>query len=267
MNAKQNLPGLIALIATLISVAPAATALAQNLASCRADTGVGTACTCPLSSLHPTQVAVGMSEVEKRVAKIKGMGQANLWRYEQCRPVPLIIGPRELSGSARFYLTDHHHLARALLDAGEKSALCFVVDSQLALSETEFRDWMTKSKKVWLFDEVGKPVTFEQLPEGLKELRDDPYRSLAWAVEKRDGFYKPCSDFGEFAWANFFSTHGAKGEPGVAIATADEIRANLKKVAKLATELAQSDAARELPGYKGNPKPQCPAVPTGCEDE
>ena len=135
------------------------------------------------------------------------------------------------------------------------------------LSELEFRDWMAKSKKVRLFDEQGKQVTFEKLPDGLKELRDDPYRSLAWAVEKQGGFYKACSDFGEFAWADFFRTHGANGEPDVPIATPDEIRANLKKVEKLATKLAQSDAAKELPGYKGNPKPQCPVVPAGCGDE
>ena len=140
-------------------------------------------------------------------------------------------------------------------------------DTQQTLSEMDFRDWMVKNKKVWLFDEQGKPVAFEQLPSRLNELRDDPYRSLAWAVEKQDGFYKPCSDFAEFAWANFFRTHGAKGEPGAPIATADEIRSNLKEVAKLAKKLAQSDAARELPGYKGNPKPQCPAVPAGCADE
>ena len=129
MGAGHHLPGLIALIATVISVAPAATVSAQNLASCNADMGVGTACMCPLSSLHPTQVAVGMIEVDKRVGKIQGMGQGELGKYEQCRPVPLIIGPRDPSGAARFYLTDHHHLARALLDAGEKSTQCIIVDS------------------------------------------------------------------------------------------------------------------------------------------
>jgi hypothetical protein len=261
MNARQHLPGLIALIATIISVAPAASASAQNLASCSADMGVGTACMCPLSSLHPTQVAVGMVEVEKRVEKIQGMGQGKLGKYEQCRPVPLVIGPGDPPGAARFYLTDHHHLARALLDAGEKSARCIIADSQQTLPKAEFWEWMTKNKKVWLFDEQGEQITFEQLPDGLKELRDDPYRSLAWAVEKRGGFYKPCSDFGEFVWASFFRTHGAP------IATPDEIRTHLKKVTKLATKLSQSDAAKGLPGYKGNPKPQCPAVPVGCGDE
>jgi hypothetical protein len=126
---------------------------------------------------------------------------------------------------------------------------------------------MVDNRKVWLFDEQGNKVKFEELPDGLKQLRDDPYRSLAWAVEKQGGFYKPCSDFGEFEWAKFFRTHGGKGD-GAPIATPDEIRANLKKVAKLATKLAQSDAAKELPGYKGNPKPpQCPAVSAACGDE
>jgi hypothetical protein len=186
MSTGQHFPGLIALVATVISVASAATASARELANCSAATGVGTACMCTIPSLHPTQLAVGMNEVDKRVHKIKKMSQGELGKYEQCRPVPLVIGPP--TGAVQFYLTDHHHLARALLDAGENSTRCIIADSRQTLSDTDFRDWMVKNKKVWLFDEKGNPITFEQLPGGLKELRDDRIARSPGRLRSRMGF-------------------------------------------------------------------------------
>ena len=189
-------------------------ARAQSLPACSADTALGTVCKCTLSSLHPMQSAVGMLEVDKRVEKIKLLRENNkLEHYEQCRRVPVVIGPNDPSGSPRFHLTDHHHLARALLDAGESVTECIIEESHNVLSEPAFWDLMTKEKKVWLFDAQGNPATWQQLPKSLHELQDDPYRSLAGAVEDKDGFCKPSGDFGEFQWAMFFRTHGGDGRP------------------------------------------------------
>jgi hypothetical protein len=47
------------------------TAHALSLPACSAETGLGTACICSLSSLHPMQGAVGMLEVKKRVNRSK----------------------------------------------------------------------------------------------------------------------------------------------------------------------------------------------------
>lgn len=273
MSAWKLLPGTIAFIAAAMNWGTSAhgqstTAHAQSLSACTAEMALGTECRCALSSLHPMQVAVGMLEVKKRVEKIKGLRATNkLEEYEHCQPEPVVIGPNDpLTGAPRFYITDHHHLARALLDGGESATECTIEDSQSALPEPDFWDLMTKEKKVWLYDAQGNPVTWQQLPKSLQELQDDPYRSLAWAVEKQNGFYKPCSDFGEFAWANFFRSHGADGKPGP-ISTPEEIEKNLKKVAKLATKLAQSEAAKGLPGYKKDKPPQCQPVPPGCGND
>ena len=268
MSTRKLLRGMTAFIAATMSLGQSTTAPAQSLPACSAKMAPDTACKCALSSLHPMQMAVGMLEVEKRVEKIKGLRETNkLEQYEHCKPEPVVIGPNDAStGAPRFYITDHHHLARALLDAGESATECTIEVSQSARSEPAFWDLMTREKKVWLFDAQGNPVTWQQLPKSLQKLQDDPYRSLAGAVEKQGGFYKPCSDFGEFAWVNFFRSHGADGKPGP-IATPEEIEKNLKKVAKLATKLAQSEAANGLPGYKGNGQPQCKPVPPGCGND
>jgi hypothetical protein len=212
------------------------------------------------------QAAIGMIEVKRRVKKIKKMSEARLRKYVQCRPIPLVIGPGA-SGAAQFYMTDHHHLARALLDAKKSSAQCIVQESHAGLPESQFRDLMIEERKVRLLDENGQEIPWQRLPNSLAELRDDPYRSLAWKVEKEEGFYKPCSDFGEFVWADFFRTHGSDGKPGAAVATPAEIKTNFDDVTELATKLAKSEAAKDLPGYKRNPEPHCPAAPPGCGDD
>jgi hypothetical protein len=277
MSTRKFLPGMTASIAAAIGLGVTAyglstTARAQSLLACSAETVPGTVCKCTLSSLHPMQAAVGILEVEKRVEKIKALIRDNkLEHYEQCRRVPVVIGPNDPSGNPQFYLTDHHHLARALLDAGESATECIIEESHNALSDAAFGDLMTKKKKAWLFNAEGNPVTWQQLPKSLQELQDDAYRSLAGAVEKQDGFCKPSGDFGEFQWANFFRTHGSDGQPPGPVATKDEIENNLKKAAKKATDLAHSDVAETLllPGYwKDKPPPQCePKPPPGCEND
>src|SRR5262245_11079213 len=135
MRIRSHLLGLIALAAAATGAGSAART--EELPPCKPESAIGTACMCPLSTLHPMQAAVGMLEVEKRVAKIKAMSEGQLRKYEQCRPVPLIVGPGT-SDAAHFYLTDHHHLARALLDAGQNSAQCIVQESHAELPEPDF---------------------------------------------------------------------------------------------------------------------------------
>lgn len=275
MSTGKLLPGATAFIAAIFSLGftahgPSTTAHARSLPACSPQMTPGTTCNCALSALHPMQAAVGMLEVEKRVKKIEGLRDKNkLEQYEHCKSVPVVIGPNDPSGAPRFYVTDHHHLARALLDAGESATECTIKDSQSTLSEPAFWDLMTNNKWVWLFDAQGSPLTWRQLPKSLRELQNDPYRSLAGAVKNHNGFCKPAGDFGEFQWANFFRGHGADGKPPGPVATKDEIENKLNKAAKLAAHLAHSDAAEGLPGYwKDRPPPQCePTPPPGCEND
>ena len=66
-----------------------------------------------LHALAPTQITVGMIEVadkKKQLAALKGPDQADFLRDH---PIPAVIGPQ-----GRLYITDHHHLGRALSEIG-----------------------------------------------------------------------------------------------------------------------------------------------------
>ena len=74
----------------------------------------------PIGELRPTQITVGMREVEAERkawrAKTDGQGAEFLGQHM----VPVILGPK-----SRYYVTDHHHLA--LHRAGVASVLATVI--------------------------------------------------------------------------------------------------------------------------------------------
>ena len=79
------------------------------------------------------------------------------------------------------------------------------------------------------------------LPKTLGEMRDDPFRSLSWAVRQKDGYQDIGEFFADFQWANFFRsrvTIGA-GQDGFENAVEQALR------------LAKSAGAKELPGFVG----------------
>ena len=54
------------------------------------------------------------------------------------------------------------------------------------------------------FDARGRRCDYEDLPKTVKEMRDDPYRSLAGELRIIGGFAKDLTPFTEFVWADFF---------------------------------------------------------------
>src|ERR1700733_5997437 len=73
-------------------------------------------------SLRPTQMTVGMREVKekrKRWRAHKSKKRAELLGRHM---IPVVLGPDK-----RNYVIDHHHLARALHEEGEKDVLVSVV--------------------------------------------------------------------------------------------------------------------------------------------
>jgi hypothetical protein len=71
----------------------------------------------PIGELHPTQITVGMREVEaKRKWRNKEGDKAA--EFLGRHMIPVILGPKD-----RHYVIDHHHLARALLEEGVNSVL------------------------------------------------------------------------------------------------------------------------------------------------
>jgi hypothetical protein len=97
---------------------------------CDAKSTKGEICLCKISDLHPTQASVGMAEVRIKAEKLKDEIQRRSERdflnylLKHNKEEPIIIGPGGL-----FYLTDHHHLARALYDVGASNTYCTIVEN------------------------------------------------------------------------------------------------------------------------------------------
>src|SRR5215467_14408799 len=97
---------------------------------CDTSSRIGDVCVCELAELHPTQAAVGMVEVQIRAEKLRKQMQgrseqeflAHLRKHDRVEPV--VIGPAGV-----LYITDHHHLARALYEIGQAVTYCKVLDN------------------------------------------------------------------------------------------------------------------------------------------
>lgn len=191
--------------------------------------GVGQPCMAHPEDLTPTQAAFGevdaacvRTDLEQRASKRDG----SLKDYLISHPVPAVLGP-----SGKLYLTDHHHLNHALLQAflpydvpsqHRATYVCPTVDLRNSTSVDNFWQEMQKQELVWLRDEHGAAITPDALPSSVKYLRDDPFRTLAEWSREAHGFVKcgskstdkefpQCSGvvakpFIEFKWANLYRT-------------------------------------------------------------
>ncbi len=151
-----------------------------------------------LEQLRPTQITVGFREVsEKRRRWRQNLGaeqDAFLGRHM----VPVVLGPKD-----RHYLTDHHHLCRALLNEGVKEVLVEVIADLRSLSKDAL--WVFLDNRGWChpYDSDGWRRDFADIPKSLAELTDDPYRSLAGELRRAGGFAKETVPFSEFIWADY----------------------------------------------------------------
>ena len=93
--------------------------------------------------------------------------------------------------------------------------------------------------KNWVYPKdrgAGKSVT--ELPDSIRGMTDDSYRSVAGYVEDEGGFKKSSARFAEFPWADFFRTR----------ISSDLIGQNMHKAVKKALKLARSQVVCGLPG-------------------
>jgi hypothetical protein len=219
---------------------------------CEGSSKTGDVCICKLSELHPTQASVGMMEVRIRMQKLKKEIER---RSEQDflshmrkhnRVEPIVVGP----GGA-FYITDRHHLARALYDLGETTTYCKVLENLSGLQLDAFWKHMEDSNGVYLKDHQGNVITPRDLPTSLRELRNDPFRSLAGAVRESCGFGSdnkdvPDGNYLEFKWADYLRARWAQTSIEV-----DDIDAHFDRATQAALKLATEKEAARLPGYTG----------------
>lgn len=187
--------------------------------------------------LRPTQMAVGMRHVAGKVAKLLGMSKEKADDWLKERPVPVVLGP---AGAA--YMIDRHHLVRAAWEAGVSRVHVEVKADWSDLSEEKFWARMKKEKWVYPYDQFGKgPHDVADLPEDVRGLADDPYRSVAGAVREEGGYRKTDKPFAEFLWAQYFRKRLSLRPVG----------RDFKKALAQALTLARDEAARRLPGWAG----------------
>lgn len=188
-------------------------------------------------NLHPTQLAVGFREVDSKREELDG-SEKKIEKFLCGNPIPVVLGP---GGEA--YVLDHHHLGLAIILEKRRDAYVEIRHDWTEEETAVFWVQMQKNRFVYLRDELGKSRRVEDLPTRLKDLKDDPYRSLAYFVRKQGGYLKTRSLYAEFEWAEFFRTR-------VDVGRTDH---DFKKAVSTATQLARTPAAANLPGY--NPRP------------
>ena len=189
-----------------------------------------------IKSLRPTQLTVGMLEVEHKRKKLAAHTPKEQQEFLNAHPMPVVIGP-----SQQLYITDHHHLARAALEAGVANA-CFEVDADLSdFQPEEFWEEMDKNQWVHPLDHNGIRHVYSHIPCHLDQLVDDVYRSLAGYVRDEGGYDKTPTAFAEFIWADFFRRN-------VAI---EDLTADFHKSVQRGVRLARSPIAKRIPGFKG----------------
>jgi hypothetical protein len=150
-----------------------------------------------VGELRPTQITVGMREVQAKRKRWREMGKKGS-EFLGKHMIPVILGPK-----LRHYVVDHHHLARALHDEGVKSVAVTVIANLSRLDRDAF--WTVMDNRNWMhpFDAEGRRRPYGDIPKSVTDLRDDPFRSLAGELRRAGGFAKDTTPFSEFLWADF----------------------------------------------------------------
>lgn len=186
-----------------------------------------------IDDLRPTQITIGYREVETRAARLKKLAKDKLVRKHV---IPVVKGPK-----GRFYVIDHHHLCRALLLAGSDQVSIVVVLDLQRLEKDEFWIYMDNRGLDHPFDADGKRQTYSDIPKNIKDMTDDPFRSLAGALRRKGGYAKDTTPFSEFLWAEFLRRRVDEAEVGK----------DFDKALQAAFELAKKKEADHLPGWCG----------------
>jgi hypothetical protein len=126
-------------------------------------------------------------------------------------------------------------MARALEQIGVKKINVLILDNFSSLNLREFWARMQEQGWVLLSDKGNGPLSPVTLPGSLSAMGDDPYRSLAWAVNSRHGYEDSEIPYADFYWADFFRTR---------VDVSD-----FESALQQALDLAHSEEARGLPGY------------------
>ena len=190
----------------------------------------------PILELRPTQMTVGLREVKekrKRFREQKAQKQREMIGHHM---IPVVRGPDK-----RYYVVDHHHLARALHDEGIADILVTVIGDLTMVDRDAFWGVMDNKRWVYPYDAKGERRHFKDLPKSVKDLKDDPFRSLAGELRRAGGFAKDTTPFSDFLWADFLRRQISR----------KLVEDHFAKAVEKALEAAKSDNAVYLPGWCG----------------
>lgn len=189
-----------------------------------------------LKLLRPTQIAVGMKLVK---TKRKGLRMhhrkpTELVEFILENPIRVVAGPAK-----QFFVIDHHHLAHALLDEGFETAPVILIADLSKVPSGKFWEEMVAKGWVHAFDGKGRKRPVRAIPRKIRDMEDDPYRSLAGLVRQKGGFEKSQTPFAEFLWADFYRDR----------IQIKQLNKNFDKALTIARKLAHLPDAAKLPGY------------------
>ena len=190
-----------------------------------------------IMTLRPTQMTVGMGEVEKKRIAWRKRAEKDGASFLAHHMIPAVIGPKDT-----VWVVDHHHLALALHLEGVKHVLVSTVADLSKLDKTTFMTFMDNRNWLHPYDAKGERCDPEDLPKKITKLVDDPYRTLAGEVREAGGYAKDTTPFAEFLWADFLRRR-VEIKPG---------RGINEDIITKALVLAHSSKADYLPGWFGS---------------
>jgi hypothetical protein len=192
--------------------------------------------TIAIDDLRPTQITVGMREVEAMRKTWRAKEGDKAAEFLGRHMIPVIVGPRD-----RYYITDHHHLARALHEEGVERVFVTVIANLRRLERASF--WFVLDNHNWMhpFDEDGRRRRYQDIPTSVEDLVDDPFRSLAGELRRAGGFAKDTTPFSEFLWADYLRRRMKR----------KLVEKDFGAALKQALKLARSADADYLPGWCG----------------
>ena len=192
--------------------------------------------TIAIIDLRPTQITVGMREVEVKRKRWRETRDKKGGKFLGEHMIPVILGPKQ-----RHYIIDHHHLARALHEEKVKKLAVTVIANLSALDSDAF--WTVMDNRNWMhpFDAEGRRRDYREIPKTVSGLVDDPFRSLSGELRRAGGFAKDTTPFSEFLWADFLRRRIKR----------KMIESDFDRSMEKALQLAKSTEASYLPGWCG----------------
>ena len=117
----------------------------------------------PILSLRPTQMTVGMQEVkEKRKRWREHSSDKKRAELLGKHMIPVVHGPDD-----RYYVVDHHHMARALHEEGVKDILVTVIGDLTMVERDVFWGVMDNKRWVYPYNSKGERCHFRDIPKSI----------------------------------------------------------------------------------------------------